>query len=147
MHNPMTSQAIISYFWSSQTFSIFTQYMSVSHGHSTIGGKEWWLWRREKEEDSLTSTRRINRLWRWSLIGINVSSRDCDATDALRAISVWTLKLKTKWVCIQLVCSRRPWAFEEPHNQNIQDKFYNEKFPLVIWKWLHRRLPIWKTWF
>ena len=32
----------------SQTFSTFTQYMSVSHGHNTIGGIEWWLWRRQK---------------------------------------------------------------------------------------------------
>ena len=37
----MTSQAIVSYFWHSQTFSTFTQYMSVSHGHSTIGGIEY----------------------------------------------------------------------------------------------------------
>ena len=37
---PMTSQAIVSYF-STQTFSTFTQYMSVSHGHSTIGGIEY----------------------------------------------------------------------------------------------------------
>ena len=29
--------------------SIFTQYMSVSHGHSTLGGIELWLWRRQKE--------------------------------------------------------------------------------------------------
>ena len=28
--------------------SIFTQYTSVSHGHSTFGGIEWWLWRRQK---------------------------------------------------------------------------------------------------
>ena len=35
---PTTSQAIVSYFWCSQTFSTFTQYMSMSHGHSTIGG-------------------------------------------------------------------------------------------------------------
>ena len=34
----MTRQAIVSYFWCSQSFSTFTQYMSVSHGHSTIGG-------------------------------------------------------------------------------------------------------------
>ena len=27
--------------------------MSVSHEHSTIGGIEWWLWRRQKGEDSL----------------------------------------------------------------------------------------------
>ena len=33
-----TSHAIVSYFWCSQTFSTFTQYMSVSHGYSTIGG-------------------------------------------------------------------------------------------------------------
>ena len=32
----MTSQAIVSYFWYSQTFSIFMQYMSVSHGYSTM---------------------------------------------------------------------------------------------------------------
>ena len=31
-----------------KTFSIFTQYMSVSHGYSTIGGIEWWLCRRQK---------------------------------------------------------------------------------------------------
>ena len=57
-----------------KTFSIFTQYMSVSHGYSTIGGTEWWLWRRQKGgEDSLTSTRRINGLWRCPSIDINVS--------------------------------------------------------------------------
>ena len=50
--------------------SIFTQYMSASHGHSTICGIEW---RRKKGEDSLTSTRRINRLWRCPSIDINVS--------------------------------------------------------------------------
>ena len=38
---PMTSQAIVSYFLCSQNFSIFTQYMSVSHGYSTTGGIEY----------------------------------------------------------------------------------------------------------
>ena len=38
---PMTSQAIVSYFSISQTFSTFMQYMSVSHGHSTMGGIEY----------------------------------------------------------------------------------------------------------
>src|SRR3989337_1656624 len=38
---------------------------------------------------------------------------------------------ETKWVCIQLACSRRPRAFEEAHCWNIQAKFYNEKFTLV----------------
>ena len=64
-------------------------------------------------------------------IYINARSRDCHATDALRAISVWKLNMKTKWVCIQLACSWRPRAFEEAHHRNIQAKFYNEKFPLV----------------
>ena len=30
--------------------------------------------------------------------------------------------------------------FEEAHHWNIQAKFYNEKFPLSIWKWQHRRI-------
>ena len=38
---------------------------------------------------------------------------------------------ETKWVCIELACSRKPKAFEEAHHWNIQAKFYNEKFPLV----------------
>ena len=33
---------------------------------------------------------------------------------------------ETKWVCIQLACSRRPRALEEAHYWNIQAKFYNE---------------------
>ena len=37
----MTSQAIVSYFSNLKLFSTFTQYMSVSHGHSTIGGIEY----------------------------------------------------------------------------------------------------------
>ena len=37
----MTSQEIVSYFWFSQTFSTFTQYMSMSYGYSTIVGIEY----------------------------------------------------------------------------------------------------------
>ena len=37
----MTRQTIVSYFWRSQTFSTLTQYMSMSHGHSTIGGIQY----------------------------------------------------------------------------------------------------------
>ena len=70
----MTSQAIVSYFWCSQTFSTFTQYMRVSHGHNTIGGIEYGGCGEDKKEgDSLTSTRRINGLWRCPSIDINVS--------------------------------------------------------------------------
>ena len=35
---PTTSQAIVSYFSNLKLFSTFTQYMSVSHGYSPIGG-------------------------------------------------------------------------------------------------------------
>ena len=41
-----------------------------------------------KKEESLTSTRLINGLWRCPSIDVNARSRDCHATDALRAISV-----------------------------------------------------------
>ena len=37
----MTSQAIVSYFSNLKPFSTFTQYMSVSHGYSTMGGIEY----------------------------------------------------------------------------------------------------------
>ena len=40
------------------------------------------MWRRQKEE-SLTSTRLINGLWRCPPIDVNARSRDCHATDAL----------------------------------------------------------------
>ena len=46
----MTSQAIVSPLLCSQTFSTLTQYMSVSHGHSTIGGVEYDGGAREKEK-------------------------------------------------------------------------------------------------
>ena len=37
----MTSQAIVSYFSNLKKISTFTQYMSVSHGYSTMGGIEY----------------------------------------------------------------------------------------------------------
>ena len=37
----MTSQAIVSYFSNLELFSTFTQYMSVSHEYSTMGGIEY----------------------------------------------------------------------------------------------------------
>ena len=46
----MKSQAIVSYFLHSQTFSTFTQYMSMSHGHSTIGGIEGGCGEDKKKE-------------------------------------------------------------------------------------------------
>ena len=42
----------------------------------------------DKKGESLTSTRLINGLWRCPSIDVNARSRDCHATDALRAISV-----------------------------------------------------------
>ena len=42
----------------------------------------------ETKKESLTLTRLINGLWRCPSIDVNARSRDCHATDALRAISV-----------------------------------------------------------
>ena len=41
MHNPGFSQAIGSYFLTRFNFLTLTQYMSVSHGYSTMGGIEY----------------------------------------------------------------------------------------------------------
>ena len=46
----MTSQAIVSYFSNLKTLSTFTQYMSVSHGHSTIGGIDGGCGEEKKKE-------------------------------------------------------------------------------------------------
>ena len=65
--------------------------MSVSHGYSTIGGIAYDggdLCVEDKKGESLTSTRLINGLRRCPSIDVNARSRDCHATDALRAISV-----------------------------------------------------------
>ena len=62
--------------------------MSISHGHSTIGGIEYGGYGEDKKEESLTSTWLINGLWRCPSIDVNARSRDCHATDALRVINV-----------------------------------------------------------
>ena len=67
------------------------QYMSACHGYSTIGGIEYDggdLCGEDKKGESLASTWLINGLWRCPSIDVNARSRDCHATDALRAISV-----------------------------------------------------------
>ena len=50
----MTSQAFVSYFRCSQTFPTFTQYMSVSHGHSTIGGIEYGGCGEDKKKETVS---------------------------------------------------------------------------------------------
>ena len=48
--------------------------MSVSHGYSTIGGIEYGGGSEEKTKgESLTSTRKINGLWRCPSIDIDAS--------------------------------------------------------------------------
>ena len=79
----MTSQAIVSYFSILKLFSTLTQYMSVSHGYSTMGGIEYNDRGEDKKSESLTSMRLINGLGRCPSIDVNAKSRDCHATDAL----------------------------------------------------------------
>ena len=65
--------------------------MSASHAYNTTGGIEYddrGCVEKTKKGESLTSTRLINGLWRCPSIDVNARSRDCHATDALRAISV-----------------------------------------------------------
>ena len=69
----MTSQAIVSYFWHSQTFSTFAQYISMSHGYSTIGGIEGGCEEKTKKGETLTSTRKINVIWICPSIDIDAS--------------------------------------------------------------------------
>ena len=60
--------------------------MSVSHGHSTIGGIEYdggGLCGEDKKGESLRSTRLINELWRCPSIDVNARSRDFHAMSAL----------------------------------------------------------------
>ena len=61
------------------------QYMSVSHGYSTMGGIEYddGDCVEDKKGESLTLMRIINGLWRCPSIDVNVRSRDCHATNAL----------------------------------------------------------------
>ena len=62
------------------------QYMSASHGYSTMGGIEYnegGYVEKTKKEESLASTRLINGLWRCPPIDVNARSRDCHPTDAL----------------------------------------------------------------
>ena len=82
---PMTSQAIVSHFSNLNLFSTFMQYMSVSHGYSTMGGIEYdggGYVEKTKMRKS-TSTWLINGLGRCPSIDVNARSRDCHATDAL----------------------------------------------------------------
>ena len=64
--------------------------MSVSHGYNTIGGIEYddGGCVEKTKGKKVSSTRLINGLWRCPSIDVNARSRNCHATDALRAISV-----------------------------------------------------------
>ena len=41
MHNPVLTKQLVHTFERASAFSTLTQYMSVSHGHSTMGGVEY----------------------------------------------------------------------------------------------------------
>ena len=146
MHNPDDKPSTCFILWCSQTFSIFTQYMSVSHGYITIGGIEWWLSGRQKGEDSLTSTRRINGLWRCPSIDINVSEQGLACNGCTRAISVWKLIKKLSGCASNLLAHEDLGHFEEAHHWNIQAKFYNENFPLVYESDNTRDSLSWRSW-
>ena len=76
MHNPDDKPSNCFILLMFSNFSIFTQYMSVSHGYSTIGGIDCdgggyvEKTKREKVSHQLGVS---NGLWRCPLIDINVS--------------------------------------------------------------------------
>ena len=71
MPTPVSAKQLHLYFHILKPFQLFTQYMSVSHGHSTMGGIEGG--NRQKKGESFTSIRQINGLWRYPSIDINVN--------------------------------------------------------------------------
>ena len=60
----------------------------------------WWLWRRQKEGESLTSTRRINGLWRCPSIDINVSEQGLPCNGCTESYKFMKAQKETKWVCV-----------------------------------------------
>ena len=72
----------------SQTFSTLTQYMSVSHGFSTISGVECDGWCKKNKEKMVTLTRHINELWRCSSIDINGNEKGLPYKLCTRATSM-----------------------------------------------------------
>ena len=128
---PMTSQAIVSYFQCSKFFSTFTQYMSVSHGHSTMGGIEWRSWRRQRDGDSRTSTRCINGLWRCPSIDINVSEQGLPCNGCTRAISIRQLKLKLSGCASNLLAHEDLGHLRKPILGIYKPSSIMKSFPLV----------------
>ena len=51
---------------------------------------------------------------------------------------------ETKWVCIQLACSRRPRAFWGSPSLEYTSQVLYWKIPTSIWKWQNKRLSIMK---
>ena len=97
-----------------QLFQLFTQYMSVSHGHSTMCGVEGG--NRQNKGESLTSTRKINGLWRCPSIDINVSEQGLPCNGCTRAISVSKLKRKLSGYASNLLAHGDLGQFEEAHH-------------------------------
>ena len=65
--------------------------MSVSHGYSTIGGIEYdggGLYGEDKKGRKSHINATNQQAMEMPIIDVNARSRDCHATDALRAISV-----------------------------------------------------------
>ena len=110
----------------------------------------------DKKGESLTSTQLINGLWRCPSIVVNASEWGLPCNRWASAISVWKLKRKLGRCASNSLAHEDLGQFEEAHHWNIQAKFYNEKFPLVIygsdkigdslsWRtWCYFEAQVWK---
>ena len=92
----------------------------------------WWLWRRQKGGDSLTSTRCINGLWRCPSIDINVSEQGLPRNGCTRAYKCMKAQKENQWACTQLSCSRRPRAILRKLIIGIYKPSYIMKIPTSI---------------
>ncbi len=91
MHNPDDKPSNCFILQYSQTFSTFTQYMSASHGHSTMGGIEYddgGCVEKTKKRRKSHINQAYRWLWRCPSIDINVSEQGLACNGCTRAISV-----------------------------------------------------------
>ena len=88
MHNPDFSQAFVFMLYLFKPFNFHAIHEREPCTQHYRWNRIWWLWRRQKEGDSLTSTRHINGLWRCQSIDINVGEQGLTCNGCTRAISL-----------------------------------------------------------
>ena len=128
MHNPDDKPSNCFILQYSQTFSTFTQYMSASHGHSTIGGTEYddrgcvEKKRRKSHIDAANQREMEMPINLMSMQGVGIAmQRMHQSYKYMKA-----RQKKLSGCASNLLAHEDLGHFEEAHYRNIQAKFYNE---------------------